>query len=119
MSFVVRSDVRFDTSRGEEAWMPPAGTFIGLDTADRQALSDWLDGASGIDSVIDLAVRPWNIAGATAIIGVFRTYQDQASWLIVRDGAGWTLADCRNDIISDPSPSLPDILCMIDDELRA
>jgi hypothetical protein len=119
MSFAVRSDVRFDASRGEETWMLPAGTFIGLDTADRQALSDWLDGVSGIDTVIDLAVRPWNIAGATAIFGVFRTYQDQASWLIVRHDAGWILADCRNGIISDISPSLPDILWMIDDELRA
>lgn len=92
------------------------GTFTGLDATDRQILSAWLDrsAATGIDTVLDLAIRPWNIAGASAIFGVFETNRDQASWLIVRYGSGWTLARCADGFISDVSASLPDILRLID-----
>ena len=69
MTFAVKSDVRFNVGWGEATWVLPAGIFTGLDTPDRQALLDWLDGADGIDAVMDLTVRPWNIAGAHAILG--------------------------------------------------
>jgi hypothetical protein len=94
----------------------PARIFTGLDTPDRQALLDWLDGADGVDAVIDLTVRGWNIAGAHVILGVFKPGEDQASWLIVGDGSGWMLARCADGFISEVSDSLPGILGLIDEQ---
>jgi hypothetical protein len=116
MTFAVISDVRFNAGLGEATWVLPAGTFNGLDVADRQVLSDWLDCARGIDAVTDLTVRPWNIAGPRAILGVFETDRDQASWLIVRDGSGWTLARCADGLVSEVLDSLADILGLIDEQ---
>jgi hypothetical protein len=117
MSFAVKSDVHFNAGWGEATWVLQAGTFTGLDTADRQVLSGWLDAASGIDTVLDLATRPWNIAGASAILGVFETDQDQASWLIVRHGSRWTVAREADGFVSDELDSLQEILGLLD-ELR-
>jgi hypothetical protein len=119
MSFAVRSDVRFNAGGGEAIWVVRARSFTGLDTFDRQALSDWLDNANGIDTVMDLAERPWNIPGASIILGVFECDKDQASWLIVRYGSGWTLARCADGFISDVLESLPDILGLLDEQRRA
>jgi hypothetical protein len=116
VAFAAGSDLRFNSGRAKETWVPPAGTFAGLDIADRQVLSDWLDHAGGIDNVIDLAVRPWNIPGVAAVLGVFETGKNQASWLIVRYGPGWTLARCMDSSVSDISDSLPDILYLIDEQ---
>jgi hypothetical protein len=101
---------------GEAGWMLEAGSFTALDTADRQAVSDWLDYASGIDSVIDLAARPWNIPGASGILGVFEACRNQATWLIVRDTSGWVLAHCQDGFVSDVFDSMPEILRLIDDQ---
>ncbi len=53
-------------------------------------LSDWLDhaGARGIDAAMDLSVRPWGVAGAGAIVGVFEAGKEKASWLLLRHWAG-------------------------------
>lgn len=118
MTFAVGSDVRFYADRGEETRVSQAKIFTGLDIADQQALSDWLDGAVGIDAVKDLTVRPWNIAGPRAILGVFETDQDQASWLIVRHGSGWTLARRADGLVSDVLELLADILGLIDEQRR-
>lgn len=115
MTFAVKSDVHFNPGRDEAFWMLRAGALTGLDSADRQALSDWLDSASGIDTVVDFAVRPWNIAGASVIFGIFEDNKDKASWLVVRHGSAWTLARCADGFISDVSASLPDILDLIDE----
>jgi hypothetical protein len=119
MTFAVTSDDRFNTGRGEATWVLPAGTFTGLDTADRQVLSDWLDSALGIDTVMDFSVRPWNVAGTTAIFGVFEVGQDQATWLIVRHTSGWMLVRCSDSSVSDVMVLLPDILDLIDEQRRA
>jgi hypothetical protein len=119
MPFALKFDVHFHTDRAEETWVLPAATFTKLGSADRQALSDWLDGADGIETVVDLAARPWNIAGASAIFGVFETDKDQASWLIVRHASVWTLARCVDGFVSDVMVSLSDILSLIDEQRRA
>jgi hypothetical protein len=116
MSVAVKSDVRFNADGGEATWVLRAGRFTGLDIADQQALSDWLDDAAGIDTVRDLADRPWNIAGASVILGVFENDRDQASWLIVRYGSGWTLARCADGFVSDVFESLPDLFGLIDEQ---
>jgi hypothetical protein len=116
MSVAVKSDVRFNAGGGEATWVLRASRFTGLDIADQQALSDWLDDAAGIDTVRDLADRPWNIAGASVILGVFENDRDQASWLIVRYGSGWTLARCADGFVSDVFESLPDLFGLIDEQ---
>jgi hypothetical protein len=97
-------------------YMPRAGKVTGLDAADRQVLSSWLASAAarGIDTVMDLSVRPWDIGGAAVIVGVFETNKNQASWLVVREGSGWTLARCADGFVSGLTKSLPDILALID-----
>jgi hypothetical protein len=118
MGFAVGFDVRVNPGRNEAIWVLPAGTFTGLDAADRQALSDWLDDADGIDSIVDFSVRPWNIPwnidGTSTILGVFETARDQASWLILRYGSGWLAVRCADGFVSDVSVSLGDILGLID-----
>jgi hypothetical protein len=120
MTIAVKPDVPFNASWAEGTWDWRASSFAGLAEADKQVLLAWQDRAeaAGIDTVLDLAVRPWNIAGAGAIFGVFEFDKDQASWLIVRYGFGWTLARCSDGFVSDVSASLPDILSLIDADLR-
>jgi hypothetical protein len=117
MTFAVIEGVRSTaTGRVEETWVPPAQTYAGLDKADRLVLLDWLDdaGARGIDAAMDLSVRPWGVAGAGAIVGVFEAGREKASWLLLRHWAGWTLARCADGFVSDPMMSLPAILALID-----
>lgn len=114
MTFAVNSNVRFKVGRSGATWVLPEGTFTGLNATDRQTLSDWLDMASGIDTVVDLAARPWNIPGTTAILGVFEADSKEASWLIARCAEGWMLTRRLDGFISGVSTSLSDILTMID-----
>lgn len=96
-------------------------TFSAIATADRLVLSNWLDHAvaAGIaDSAIDLAPRPWKVAGANAVIGVFESKKHQASWLIVRCGPQWAMARCSDGFTSGASTSLTEILNLIDEDRR-
>ena len=110
----VRPDIRFNAGGNGATWVLRAGSFTGLDSADRQALSDWLDAADGIDTVIDLALRDWDIVDAQAILGVFEPGNNKASWLIVRHVSGWTLARRSDGLVSDVVDSLPELLALLD-----
>jgi hypothetical protein len=118
------TDIRFNPDRGEAFWMLQAGTFTALDPASRDSLSDWLTiaatdaGAGGIDTVLDLSPRPWKVAGARTIIGVFEKGKGSATWLIVRHRSLWTLARCDDGSVSDACTTLAEILGLIDDALR-
>jgi hypothetical protein len=109
------SDHRFNAGRGGVYWVSGAETITGLDSADSQVLLEWLSRArfDGIDTIMDFASRPWRIDGPRAIVGVFETKKDQASWLIMRYWNGWILIDCADGFISDVSAALPDILALI------
>ena len=119
MTFAPGIGLRFN-SPGSEIRVSEAGKPVGLDAAEQRALSDWLDqaGSVGIEAVLDLAGRPWNIPGTPAIFGVFECDKDRASWLIVRSYFGWTLARCADGLVSEASALLPDILGLIDDQCR-
>jgi hypothetical protein len=103
-----------------------AGTFTGLDPASRASLTDWLAsategagaGAGRIDTVLDLSHRPWNVADAQTIIGVFEQGKPSASWLIVWHRSLWTLVRCGDGAVSEACPALGDILGLLDDALR-
>ena len=115
-TITLHSGVHFRPARGNPSCVLQPGEFTGIDTTDRQILSDWLDqaGPGGIDTIIDLTLRPWQITGAQAIIGVFEKDKVEASWLMVRNRSGWVLARCNDRSISDVSAALPDILALID-----
>ncbi len=103
-----------------------AGTFTGLDSASRASLTDWLAsaaagagaGAGCIDTVLDLSHRPWRVADARTIIGVFERGKPSASWLIVRHRSLWTLVRCGDSAVSETRSTLGEILGLIDDALR-
>jgi hypothetical protein len=119
MTLAVNANVRFNANRREASRVSQAGPFTGFDAAESQSLVDWLATAKarGIDAVIDLAPRPWNVAGVQAIAGVFKRNLPLASWLIVRCDAGWLLT--RPDgSVSDVSPVLSDILAQIGNDRR-
>jgi hypothetical protein len=118
MTSAVTRNVRFNAVRGEVTWVLPEGSFTGLAIADRQALSAWLDDASDIYTVTDLTDRPWNVAGARTVFGVFEIGKDKASWLVVRHRFGWTVACCADGFISDVSASLQGVLKLIDEQRR-
>jgi hypothetical protein len=124
------ADLPFNPDRGEAFRMLLAGTFNELDATSRATLGDWLasasngSGAGRIDTVLDLSRRPWNVADARTIIGVFEPGQGSASWLLVGHvghvghRAAWTLVRCEDGFVSETRPTLGEILGLIDDALR-
>jgi hypothetical protein len=96
------------------------GTFMALDSASRDVLTDWLAraGTGPIDTVIDLSLRRWNVAGPRSIIGVFEKGNDSASWLIIGYGSWWILARCGDGHLSDPRASLAETLSLIDTAIQ-
>jgi hypothetical protein len=117
MPLATCAEVRFHANRREAARVSQAGPFTGFDAAESQTLADWLQAAKarGIDAVVDLAPRPWCVAGVKAIAGVFERNRPLAAWLIVRCDAGWLLAR-PNGLISEVLPGLSDILAEIQDD---
>jgi hypothetical protein len=114
---------RFTVNRRGASRVSQAGLFMGLafsglDSADGQILSDWLKQAEacGINAAVDLSVRPWHVAGAPVIVGIFEKNRSKASWLVVRCTAGWMLVGCSDGSISEVSAMLTDILALIGDE---
>jgi len=116
VSNVVGSGVGFNAGGAKGTWVAGSSAFAGLDDADRQILSGWLERARarGIDAVVDLSVRPWGVGGTGVIVGVFDAGEDRASWLIVGHRTGWTLARCGDGFISEVMTSLPAVLALID-----
>jgi hypothetical protein len=107
----------FTVNRHEASRVSQIRLFTGLDRVDRKVLSDWLQRAEvrGIDTAIDLSVRPWNIAGIPVIVGIFEKNRSQATWLIIHCIDGWVLARCGDGSVSDVSGALSDILALIGD----
>ena len=114
MAFALAGVVRINAREGGATLALPAGTFTGLDIADRQVLADWLQDVDGIDTVMDFFPRRWNVAGARGILGVFETGKQTATWLIVRHGSGWVLLRCQDSFVSNLTIGLVDILRLID-----
>jgi hypothetical protein len=114
MTPAVNPTIFFNPDRGEASWMLQTGTFTALDPASRDSLSNWLARVGCIDTVLDLSPRPWKVAGARTIIGVFEEGKDQASWLIIGQCSVWTLARCDDGSIAGPCATLAEILRLID-----
>jgi hypothetical protein len=95
--------------------MPRSATFAALDPANRRVLFDWLGdpAAAHIDTAIDMSLRPWNVAGAVNVIGIFEPGRTAASWLVVQDASGWFLLTCATGAVSETCPALADVLELI------
>ena len=101
------------TSRPPEAATGPDAP--GLTAEDRRHLLAWTKAARerGIDATEDLRLRPWPIPVDAAVIGVFRTGEDFASWLVVGQGGQWTVVAVTESTVLATRPSLPEALAII------
>lgn len=88
--------------------------YGGLGFNEQAILSEWLSRTLHVDAVVDFSDRPWNIDLAGPIFGVFREGSKQASWLIIRSGTDWGLADCEDRSVSRTRMSLTDVLTSIE-----
>jgi hypothetical protein len=96
--------------------MVEPGTFVELDLAERQVLTDWLARARsfGIDAAIDMKDRDWKAMTGCCIIGVFADGGTVAAWLVVGHDGDWVLANCASGFVSHPAQSLAAVLAMIE-----
>lgn len=92
-----------------------AGSFAGLDPANREVLSDWHKNIADrrIDMIVDMSLRPWNTVGARVIIGVFERGRDAASWLVVEYHGSWMLVHCADGTASAEFATLAEVLALI------
>ena len=90
----------------------PSRAFAALGEADQFALRRWLAlaRAAGFDDVKDLTRRPWPAALAGAVIGIYATGDDHASWLAVEQDGVWAVVSCLDGSVSRPVGSLRDAL---------
>lgn len=82
---------------------------------EREAVAEWLSRArlSGIELLQDLRDRPWPVVTDAAILGVFRTGEVRATWLIVGQDDSWAVASCERNEVIGSNPSLAGALAMI------
>lgn len=87
----------------------------GLTTEERRHLLAWVEGARarGIDAAEDLRMRPWPEPVPAEVIGVFRTGEDLAAWLVVGQQGVWTVVDVAGSRVLTTEPSLDQALACI------
>jgi hypothetical protein len=97
---------------------PLLARFDRLTEEERLHLARWLDGArsAGIDEVQDLSRRERLTTGMPdelRIIGVYRTGQSLASWVVIGHGGGWVVAACTRGTVSRVCDSFAESLALI------
>jgi hypothetical protein len=87
----------------------------GLSVDERRYLLAWTIAArdGGIDVTEDLGLRPWPIPMTAAVIGVFRSGEEFASWLVVGQGGRWTVVSVADSAVLSTSQSLAEALTII------
>jgi len=101
------------TSEPSAAAAPPSST--GLTVEERRHLLAWVDAArtGGIDATEDLRLRPWPVPIAAAVIGVFRTGEVMAAWLVVGQNGLWTVVAVTEGSVLATRPTLAEALAVI------
>jgi hypothetical protein len=86
--------------------------FRGLTPEECQYLSEWriVARAIGVDAVEDLGGRSWPCSIDGAVIGVFLTGQQAASWMVIKHDGQWAVAHCADMTVSRPVDSLAEAL---------
>ena len=107
-------------SQAQATCLPPDSGFRGLNVNDRRMLAGWIteSRSAGIETVEDLAIRPWPEPNAETVIGVFKTGHLLASWLIVGQEGCWAVACCADGAVSPRLPSLADALALVHAPVR-
>jgi hypothetical protein len=67
----------------------------------------------GIDAVEDLKARPWPGPVADAVIGLFRSGEEMANWLVIGHDGTWVVACCTDGTVSRQFDSLAAALSML------
>jgi len=95
--------------------LPLAEPFRALTPDERDALQSWWKQAStaGIETIEDLLTRPWPRPVAEAIIGVFRTGQELATWMVIGRDGSWVVACCSDGTVSSTFDTLAAALAQI------
>ena len=87
----------------------------GLTVDERRYLLAWITSAraSGIDATEDLRLRPWPVPITANVIGVFRSGEDMAAWLVVGQGGLWTVVAVAQSRILATEATLAEALEII------
>jgi hypothetical protein len=87
----------------------------GLTVDERRHLLAWTNAAreSGIDVTEDLGLRPWPVPVTAIVIGVFRTGEEFASWLVVGQGGFWTVVSVADSAVLATRETLAEALTTI------
>ncbi|HTI82401.1 MAG TPA: hypothetical protein VL614_18270 [Acetobacteraceae bacterium] len=95
--------------------LPLAEPFRALTPDERVYLQCWWKQASsaGIETIEDLMTRPWPRPVAETIIGVFRTGEDLATWMVIGQDGAWVVASCSDGTVSGASDTLAAALARI------
>ncbi len=103
------------TSRAQPSLAAPQPSFDALSAMERSYLMDWRRAAQsvGIDAVDDMMQRPWPCPVADVIIGVFKSGDDRATWLIIGHNGAWAVATCAEGTVSHSVESLAEALSLI------
>jgi hypothetical protein len=93
----------------------PSSGSAGLSVEERRHLLAWLDAArdSGIDATEDLQMRPWPMPVTAQVIGVYRSGQAMATWLVVGQNGLWTVVSVSESTVLATRPTLAAALAII------
>jgi hypothetical protein len=89
--------------------------FPRLRPRDRRVLRGWLAAVRdiGIERVEDLGSRPWSSPRPEFIMGVFRTGEPFAAWLVIGDDGVWAVGCCDSGAVSGRYGSLASALAAL------
>jgi hypothetical protein len=110
-----RCGVELAALRGQLPKPRSCATFPALSPGERAYLLDWRRAAKafGIDAVEDMIERPWPCPVADVILGIFRSGDEQASWLVIGHNGQWVVACCAEGTVSPTVGSLADALSLV------
>lgn len=111
---VQRDDTEMMNSSRVEV-LTTAPSFTGLSTRELRYLRYWQTAARavGIDAVEDLSSRMWPCMVSGIVLGVYRTGETDASWLVIRHNAEWVVASCDDLTVSVTVASFEEALHLL------
>lgn len=89
--------------------------FASLSAGERLELDAWQVTArsAGIDGVADLSERHWPMPVDATVLGIYRTGDEFASWLVVGRDGDWCAASCDDNRVLGSGKSLRAALAFV------